>query len=82
MISVFEAAISYRLYISLQEIHTKFGWETVPYGYGRFPFSYIHKHSILLSHGAPPLTRAEDEEYENTVSIGNLGKDPYNPNIT
>ena len=69
-ISIYEAAVSYKVFNALQDFHAAEDWEQIPYGFGRFPFSYVQKYSLLISHGASPLTRAEDHFYRNSVAIG------------
>ena len=67
---LYEASVSYHCYAALQKIHADNGWERVNYGYGRFPFNYIHSHSILMSNGAAPFTMKPGERFENVHSIG------------
>ncbi|XP_075241631.1 uncharacterized protein LOC142336606 [Convolutriloba macropyga] len=81
-ISIYEAAVSYKVFNALQDFHAAEGWEQIPYGFGRFPFSYVQKYSLLISHGAPPLTRAEDHFYRNAVSIGFIPDDIMYPPLS
>ncbi|XP_075242130.1 uncharacterized protein LOC142337005 isoform X1 [Convolutriloba macropyga] len=77
-----EAAISYPFYNTLKQIHSEQGWEDLSYDYGKFPFSYIHRHSVLLSHGAPPVSKKRGQHYENVQSIGFVPDDFMYPPLS
>ncbi|XP_075242067.1 UDP-glucuronosyltransferase 2C1-like isoform X2 [Convolutriloba macropyga] len=75
----YERSVSQRLFNELRDIHREVGLEELTYGHGRFPFCYVHRHSIILSHGAPPLTMPLGQHYEHVHSIGFVSDARTNP---
>ena len=78
--TLMEFLISIPIHQTLEQIHAQNGWESVPYDYGRFHLSYVHRYSLLLSNGAAPFTRKFGEHYENVISIGESAIVPINEN--